>query len=258
MAKQTISSEELKEIQIQILQSITDYCEKNDLRYFLAYGSLIGAVRHKGFIPWDDDLDIMMPRPDFEKFCAQYKDKYYEILSPQTDDKCFINFAKVHDIRTRYQESYSKENNYGIFVDIFPIDGYIDNNQKWKCYILYKLIHYKRSVWNHSNTFIKNLFLYIIKFFLLPIKTKTFVHQLISESKRLKYEDAEFVYYFTEKFAPLRKSIFEEYIYASFENRKYRIPKDFDELLKIQYGDYMKLPPEKDRINVHHAKIWWK
>ena len=62
----------------------------------------------------------MMPRPDFEKFCAQYKDKYYEILSPKTDDKCFINFAKVHDIRTRYQESYSKENNYGIFVDIFP------------------------------------------------------------------------------------------------------------------------------------------
>ena len=81
---------------------------------------------------------------------------------------------------------------------------------------------------------------------------------IIEESKRLKYEDAEFVYYFTEKFAPLRKSIFEEYIYASFENRKYRIPKDFDELLKIQYGDYMKLPPEKDRINVHHAKIWWK
>ena len=258
MAKQTISSEELKEIQIQILQSITDYCEKNDLRYFLAYGSLIGAVRHKGFIPWDDDLDIMMPRPDFEKFCAQYKDNYYEILSPKTDDKCFINFAKVHDIRTRYQESYSKENNYGIFVDIFPIDGYIDNNQKWKCYILYKLIQYKTSVWNHSNTLIKNLFLYIIKFFLLPIKTRSFVHQLISESKRLKYEDAELVYYFTEKFAPLRKSIFEEYIYANFENRKYRIPKDFDALLKIQYGDYMKLPPEKNRVNVHQAKIWWK
>ena len=76
-----ISQEEIRSIQIAILNSVDAFCRKNNLKYSLAYGTLIGAVRHKGFIPWDDDIDIIMPRPDYDRFVAKYKDSVYDVLS---------------------------------------------------------------------------------------------------------------------------------------------------------------------------------
>ena len=261
MKKKYISTDEVKRIQLDILKSITDFCEKYGISYFLAYGTLIGAVRHKGYIPWDDDIDLIMPRPDYERFCKEYRDNekdYYEMLNSYTDVSCYINFTKVHDTRTRFQERYSKENNYGVFVDVFPLDGYIDKRQMVKCHRLFRLIHYKSLKWYIGNSFIKNITLTILRIILWPFDIRSLLNKLESESKRKPFEGSEYVYFFSEKTEPIKKELFDEYTYTLFEKQQYRIPKRYDELLTLTYGDYMKLPPEKERVNKHQAKAWWK
>ena len=247
MKKKYISTDEVKRIQLDILKSITDFCEKYGISYFLAYGTLIGAVRHKGYIPWDDDIDLIMPRPDYERFCNSY-----------TDVSCYINFTKVHDTRTRFQEGYSQENSYGVFVDVFPLDGYIDKKQMLKCHRLFRLIRFKNFKWHSRNSFIKNMILTIIRIILWFLDIRSLLNKLESESKRKPFEGSEYVYFFSEKTEPIKKELFDEYTYAIFEEQQYRIPKRYDELLTLTYGDYMKLPPEEQRVNKHQAKAWWK
>ena len=98
---QEISREDSKQLMLKILRDVADFCDNNNLVYYLAYGTLIGAIRHKGFIPWDDDIDIMMPRPDYEEFVRLYHKKgRYGISSPLVDDGCFLVYSKVYDQRT--------------------------------------------------------------------------------------------------------------------------------------------------------------
>lgn len=255
-----LDAESVKRLQLEILDDIAQYCEKNNLRYYLAYGTLIGAIRHKGFIPWDDDIDIMMPRPDYEQFCREYKSQNgnLEVRSTQNDKSCYINFAKVHDIRTRYQEEYSIENDYGVFVDVFPLDGFGTYRQMKKCYRLFKLIHYKSLSPNGSNSFFKNQAVRVIKKLLLPMSMKRLVTLLEKESKRFPFDSSEYSYFFSEKVPPFKRDLFSKHIYKEFEGHFYRIPVGYDELLRQQYGDYMQLPPEEERINKHHAAAWWK
>lgn len=255
-----IETKELRKIQLGILDSIASFCEANNLRYFLGYGTLIGAIRHKGFIPWDDDIDLVMPRPDYEIFCKTYKDcnNNYKVKYTGNDNSCYINFAKVHDTRTRFQESYSIENNYGIFVDIFPLDGYGSRGQAIKCYGIFRAIHYKSLAVNKSNPILKNIAITGIKLLLKPVSLTFLAKELEKVSRKYPIDGSEYVYFFSEKTPPFKKELFSKHIYQEFEGNRYRIPVGFDELLRQQYGDYMQLPPEKERINKHHARAWWK
>lgn len=112
--------QELHEVQLAMLDAVDNYCRLNHLRYSLGGGTLLGAVRHHGYIPWDDDIDIMMPRPDYEKFMRYFKHEYYKLYDYRTDDTCGFSFAKLIDTRTIVQE-YTIT--YSVFIDIFPIDG---------------------------------------------------------------------------------------------------------------------------------------
>lgn len=256
-----IDIDNIRTIQLDLLKSITDFCEKNGIRYFLAYGTLLGAVRHKGFIPWDDDIDLIMPRHDYERFCKEYRDdekEYYKVLNSYTDTSCYINFAKVHYTRTRFQESYSQDNNYGIFVDIFPFDGYIDKKQMLKCYRLFRLVRFKNYTWYNRNSFIKNLVLTIIRIILWPFDMRSLLDKVEKESRRKPFDGSDYVFFFSVKREKIKRDIFDEYVYTDFEKLQLRMPKGYDEFLTLIYGDYMKLPPEKERINKHQAKAWWK
>jgi len=255
-----INQKEQKKIQLDILSDVADFCENNGLRYFLAYGTLIGAIRHQGYIPWDDDIDIIMPRPDYEKFIDTYKHQegHYQVYSTKHHPKCFINFAKVHDIRTRFQEEYAVETEYGVFIDIFPLDGYHSHSQLMKCYYASLLLRWKTSVWFKEKPFYKNLIIYLVKHSLFFVSAKDLVGYIEKNSIEKDYETSPLVCFFTEKLQPFKKEIFDHYKYSAFEGKSYRIPENYDELLKIQYGDYMKLPPIEERVNKHYAKAWWK
>ena len=100
MSRKDISPAEFRVHMMDILADMQRFCDEKGLRYYLSYGSLLGAVRHKGFIPWDDDIDIWMPRPDFERLQAEYDHPYYKVLSAWTDKDYPLDFPKVHDIRT--------------------------------------------------------------------------------------------------------------------------------------------------------------
>lgn len=122
----------LREIQLfslEILKDVHDFCISNDINYSLAYGTLLGAIRHKGFIPWDDDIDIVMPCPDYERFCKIYRSKKWRLFSPVNND-CYLNYSRVCDLDKTWVLSlpWCKESPTGLWIDIFPIDG-IEVNQ---------------------------------------------------------------------------------------------------------------------------------
>ncbi len=124
--------QELRQIQMGILDEVHQFCEANGLRYFLSSGTLIGAVRHKGYIPWDDDIDIYMPRQDYEQFLQTYSDTKgtYRAINPATEPHYYYTFAKVVDQRTRMVEKETEGYEIGVYMDIFPVDYVTEDLQE--------------------------------------------------------------------------------------------------------------------------------
>ena len=127
-----LSHEEIHSRLTDILIAVDEFCESEGIRYSMAYGTLLGAVRHKGFIPWDDDIDILMPRPDFDRFVSSFKHPSYECLYNKTgEDSHFVHFfAKVHDTRTISYEKNASASRFGLNIDVFPVDGKPELPQK--------------------------------------------------------------------------------------------------------------------------------
>jgi lipopolysaccharide cholinephosphotransferase len=136
----TITQDELKSIQLDLLQKTADFCEANGIRYFLCGGTLLGAIRHKGYIPWDDDIDIVMPRPDYERFCKTFNqpDSVYKVKSLLTHPDYACAFAKVYDNRTMLKELHYKGVHFGVYIDVLPVDGVKDSAQIKKIMFLHK------------------------------------------------------------------------------------------------------------------------
>lgn len=260
MCKIKICLEEQKQIQLAILSDIADFCEKNSLYYFLAYGTLIGAVRHQGYIPWDDDIDIWMPEPDYDRFLETYKaeNPNYKVIHIGNKKEYSLTFAKVHDESTRFQELYSRTNDFGIFVDIFPLHGYRDYNQWRKCNMALRLIRIKNAVWYNEKALYKNIANFLGKFFLYMIPISLIIHYAERIVREVKYENAQLLSSFMESSKPYPKRWFSDYKYSFFEGRLFRIPLNYHDILETLYGDYMQLPPEEERIAKHHAKVWRK
>ena len=122
-----ISVSESRNIQIGILEEVDRFCLINNLTYFMSYGTLLGAVRHKGFIPWDDDIDIAMPYPDYMRFCAEYSGKYYKINHWTHQPNFHCNYAKFEDTRTISKEEIVQDYTMGINIDVAPIIGLPDD-----------------------------------------------------------------------------------------------------------------------------------
>ena len=143
-----LSLEELKKVELDILIWFADICEQEKLNYTLSYGTLLGAVRHKGFIPWDDDIDVAMPRPDYEKFIeyCNTHETHYKLIDIHNDKGYNYLFAKVYDPNTTIVEKYANrfKANYGVYIDIFPVDGFGDDlDYALKFYNQYK---FKKSI----------------------------------------------------------------------------------------------------------------
>ena len=124
-----IGSDDIKRISLDILIDVASFCERNNIRYYLACGTLLGAVRHKGFIPWDDDVDIMMPRPDFIRFMDLYESDRFKGYWP-SEGRYY--YGKVYDPKTiKYEKGYDykKYQPLGVDVDIFPLDGMVNDEE---------------------------------------------------------------------------------------------------------------------------------
>ena len=261
-----ISLEEAKQIMLSILKEIDKVCKEHNINYWLDGGTLLGAVRHKGFIPWDDDIDIAMLREDFEKFkkVAKLKmkeDFYLEIFDLENIFKGMP--LKVRAKNTIYIEKWDKKNSKkkGIFIDVFPFDRFSLNKKELRKELFPKYLYQLKTMrfWIKGLT-IKNILKaiaivilklipnkYVIylnkKYYLKSLKMKN--NTLIGYGYGLTWRN---VYNYKDIF-PLKK--------AEFEKSDFPIPKNYDKVLKILYGDYMIIPSEKDR-QTHSACIMKK
>lgn len=266
MKKLTVS--ELRDVQMSILDTVHEFCISNGIKYSLSDGTLIGAVRHKGFIPWDDDIDIYMPRADYERFEELFpsiKDGRYVLSSMYRDKEWHSTFAKVWDNRTISEIGSKNTKPYGVFIDIFPVDDVPDDISEWKSYMRimkyrnkilsnrFRAISKKRSVANNFAIII----LRILTFWLSPQKALMLMDSYAQKYNNKGYHSCFENSYGPDLKAPFPKELFNELKYYPFENREYLAFADADTYLTLSFGDYMQLPPEKDRV--HHEEIaYWK
>ena len=258
-----INSDELKIIQLDILQKVADYCEKNNITYYLAYGTLIGAIRHKGYIPWDDDIDIAMPRPDYERFIRSFNNENSQIKVVSMHNNLYYgnSFAKVHDTRTVINETQYKRDVFGVYIDVFPLDGVKNKYQIKKIRLLNKFLHTKKA--NYSQ---RKLSKKIINFFgkivLLPFSVHDILNRIDKMSQKYPYGSTPYVGGICDTVVGERAMIdidvFKDTRKHIFENRSYNIPIGYDKWLRRIYGDYMQLPPLEKRRTHHVFIAWWK
>lgn len=263
-----IDTEELKSIQLDILQAVHDFCVKSNLRYSLAYGTLIGAIRHKGYIPWDDDVDIMMPREDYERFLDTFDGSYNNliVLAPGKTKQYYAPYANVVNTKTVLIESrLTSDRNLGIKIDVFPVDNVPeDEHERIKLYNkvrTYKhLISIKNARYSDFNSVagkVAGFFVRIIGHFVsFGNKLDKIAILTNANNKESKMVNNIVWCYKDEKACFLRKDL-NEYIDVEFEGHKFKSIVGYDNFLRAHYGNYMQLPPE-DQRNPHHgfAAYW--
>lgn len=257
-----ISPEEVKTMNLDILSEVADFCEKNGLRYWLYYGTLIGAIRHNGYIPWDDDIDIVMPRPDYEKFLKSFNQisgSNYKVIEDRITPSYHYTFAKVHNPKTIIETEFSDELSFGVFIDIFPFDGVKDEKQIRKARILKKLLSAKCFKWWSKRSLASNLGIYFFKTLLFFVPVKYLLDKIRENATQCAFSDSDIVDYIAEgtKTSIPKNCLGDDVTYHVFENRKYRIPTDYDTCLRNNYGEYMKLPPVEEQVG-HPQIAYWK
>lgn len=263
--------EELKTIQLDVLLAFHQFCIDNNLKYSLAAGSLIGAVRHKGFIPWDDDIDVYMLREDYDKLNSIFPSNYksmYEFVSMKRDCNWHRAYGVLFNKRTIKREFIiDPYSDMGIGIDIFPIDDVPDKFSEWKRYnklriFLRDIFTMKNLVVSNTRSIWKNTLIILSKVFLFPITYK-FLAKIMNKYSQIHngkgflhvYENCLGVYNVK---SPWLKKSFDNVIDAEFEGHKVKIMEGYDDYLSCVYGDYMQLPPEEKRITHHAFEAYWK
>ena len=258
---------EIQQMELGIMEYIHEICQKIGVKYFLAYGSLIGAVRHKGFIPWDDDMDICMLREDYEKlqdYLISNPNERYEVMSYKNNLNYVYPFMKVQDNQTYLlEEDVRIDSNMGIYVDIFPVDGYEDDSvfkdkmtrlikkRQLSCYT-FKGITNTKSLLNSLIRYIS----VIIFYFTNTNKYIRGIDELAKSRKVLDYEEVDYLIYKDMNKPVWRREWLEQVTTGTFEGKEFMIPKNYHEILTSDYGDYMQLPPVELRFSHHDFQLW--
>lgn len=238
------------------------FCQQNDIRYSLAYGSVLGAIRHQGFIPWDDDMDIYMTADDYEKFSLLFKqfgDQQHYFLQEFNCCNGMVGYAKLRINNTTYIEPLLKnvDMHHGIYIDIFILHRASNNLfGRWKMYLAEQYLALKGLAARHYSR--RKLFLPILAFLrLLPVD---FLREIMLKVLS-SYDGGEEKYFFDPDTRNYQKCFFEQsMIFPTklwmFEGINLLIPNDADGYLHQMYGDYMQIP-KIDEIEWHqHAVVW--
>ena len=266
--KKVISLDKVKEIEKEVLVTIHNFCIDNNINYSLGYGTLLGAIRHKGFIPWDDDIDIILPRKDNEYLLSIFPKVHNSVSigALERNPKWNRPYANAYDIRTlKIEDIDDNVEDVGIGIDIFPIDEVPNDLKKWERYnkkrrILLFLYLVKTIKIKKGRNLIKNTILLLAKLLILISSRKL---ALIINNFALKGagHNSCFVFETVEDLSSkerFSKSWFNDYCDVEFENNKFRAIACYDAFLKAAYGDYMTLPPKEKQITHHSYTAYWK
>ena len=245
-----------------VLRQYIAICKEHHLTYFCCGGTAIGAVRHQGMIPWDDDVDVFMPRPDYDRFISQFNkpDNYYQVIDMSIDKKYGFPFAKVHDTRTFVDELQYAKDHFGVYIDIFPIDGVGEDEQVFRILRWRKLLHTKKANY-YQRTLSKKIINTFGKIVLLPFSVHRILSFIDHEARKYPYGSTPKAGNIVNPYGPreiVNLSCFSDTIYKEFEGMQFRAPIGYDEYLRSIYGDYMQLPPEDKRHSPHVSIAYWK
>lgn len=261
-----IGLNELKSIQLSILDDVHEYCKEHHLRYSICGGTLLGAVKHRGYVPMDDDIDIMMPRPDYERFIREYHSDNNFILDLNKSDSCRELFSKVCRKGTRIVDPSLGRSNFSIFIDVCPVDG-VPRNKK----IYYQQIKKKIDIVPKVCAFYKNVpnnkWFWFLKYIIKRI-TSGYIHNVLYLKKEIhntliKHDfdsstyACEMIVCYDEK-QIINAEIFKKYTEYIFEGHTYMGIENYDAYLtpKYQkYGYYLNLPPLENLVHDYEVYV---
>lgn len=256
MNKQALNIEECKRIMIEMLREVDSFCREHGIRYSLAYGTLLGAVRHKGFIPWDDDLDIMMPLPDMIRFKHEFKSDKICFCDVDTWDNFEFSFSRIAHKSTYTQDGLIAKG-YGISIDLYPVLGLPDSQDSINLY--FDEANRKKK----ARILLTKVRRNIIKWF--PVKTIPFFSRLQKSTRdylfQYPYENSK--YYLCYGGDLEWRCVFDHDLFLRieelpFEGYSFMAVSCYDEFLSKFYGDYMTPPPEGERHSYHDGVFYWK
>lgn len=258
-----MTTKDIQAISLDILKDVHKFCVSHSIKYSLQGGSLLGAVRHNGFIPWDDDIDIIMPRPDYERFCREYiSAKGYKLIC-RGKQECYLAFARVCEMEKTYVNCdlcpWTKEDT-GVWIDVFPADGAEDDYQcaerriskiscLWAKSLQIRRSHTKLSATKGAMSKFKQI-----------VRKGIYSHQNVFDKhiamcKELPfgstnhYCNIAYLGYGMHEYH--RTVVMDSLVLHDFENAQFYIMQGYDEALHEKYGDYMKIPPIEQQIARH-------
>lgn len=260
-----IDSDELKKLQVNILDEVDAFCRGNGIRYWIDCGTLLGAVRHGGYIPWDDDIDIGMLREDFDRFSKEYSDENgrYVFMSFEKNNSFFYPYGKVLDTRTIFFEPDINGNKLSVNIDVFVYDNAPNDSLKIKKMYdkrdRYFLLHSNRnSDYVPRGNVVRKCAVRGLRVLMRFLPEWYYMRRIVDNSKRYNMKACSGVGNFTAKTRMFcDKHVFDEFIELEFEGKKYLAPCGYDEWLTAFYGDYMQLPPKEKRVSHHSFEAYW-
>lgn len=258
-----MTTTELRESLLSILCFFTDFCDRNNLYYFLAGGTLLGAIRHKGFIPWDDDIDVFMPRPDYDRMHALIAeqglgDSRYELIGLQTG-KGTWPFAKIIDRSTWVEAEFVADDQQHLWIDIFPVDGLPDGKEQsdrhiQKAGVLKRLYSMATARLGHGRSLSHSLIKIPANLLLRVYGVSRLSRRMDSHARRYDYSSSNYVGNIIWNVGVrerVQKEVFSSRAPVTFCGRTFWGPAGWDEYLHSVYGNYMQLPPEEKRKSNH-------
>lgn len=260
---------QLKSIQLEVMDNFHSWCLENKITYFITAGTLIGALRHKGFIPWDDDIDVVMPRKDYDRMITSFpRTGKYRLYATEVDSSCIFPYAKIYDSDTVMIEGNEVDHPFiGVNIDIFPLENATDDYQdavklKESIKFLDDILGVK-LLDKANRGFAKNVTVAVLrlvsKLFSYSFLTQRIIKKatMFIANKDSKYIVNAVIYAKGER-EILEREWFKETVDLEFERRYYKAPIGADQYMRRLFGDYMQLPPEDKRVSHHRFKAYYK